>query len=260
MLRPRIIVSLLIKDKGLVKTINFKDAKYLGDPINAVRIFNEMEVDELMVMDIDATINSTEPDFKMIENLAAECRMPICYGGGIKTKEQAQRIISLGVEKVAISSAAINNPALISEIAGEAGSQSVIAVIDVKKKKLSSNYEVWIHNGRKRVDKCPIEFAQQLESLGVGEIVVNSIDRDGTMKGYDLTVIDKIRKSITVPMTVLGGVGSLRDIGNLIDNYGIIGAGASSLFVFKGIYKAVLLNYPNRVEKEALIHEHYRQP
>jgi len=258
MLRPRIIPCLLVKNKGLVKTVNFKNAKYVGDPINAVRIFNEKEVDELMLLDIDAACHGVAPDFKMIENLAAECRMPFCYGGGVKTAEQAQRIIGLGVEKVAISSAAVENPELVSQIDREAGSQSVIVVMDVKKKLLGGNYEIRTHNGKKRTEKCPVEFARQLESFGVGEIVVNSIDNDGLMKGYDLTLVDKIRKSVTVPVTVLGGAGSLSDIGKLIEQYGIIGAAAGSLFIFKGIYKAVLINYPNRLEKDALIEAHYQ--
>jgi cyclase len=259
MLRPRIIPCLLIKNKGLVKTVNFKDAKYVGDPINAVRIFNEKEVDELMVLDIDAASNGAEPDFKMIDNLAAECRMPLCYGGGIKTAEQAQRIIGLGVEKVAISSAAVDSPKLVSKIAEQVGSQSIVVVIDIKKKLTGGNYEVWTHNGKKDTGKCPIKFAQQLEMLGVGEIVVNSIDNDGMMKGYDFALIDKIRKSISVPITALGGAGSLKDIGQLISKYGIIGAAAGSLFVFKGIYKAVLINYPNRAEKDALIRKYFHK-
>jgi imidazole glycerol-phosphate synthase subunit HisF len=259
MLRPRIIPCLLVKNKGLVKTVNFKDSKYVGDPINAVRIFNEKEVDELMVLDIDAASNGAEPDFKMIDNLAAECRMPLCYGGGIKTAEQAQRIIGLGVEKVAISSAAVDSPKLVSKIAEQVGIQSVVVVIDIKKKLTGGSYEVWTHNGKKDTGKCPIKFAQQLEMLGVGEIVVNSIDNDGMMKGYDFALIDKIRKSISVPITALGGAGSLKDIGQLISKYGIIGAAAGSLFVFKGIYKAVLINYPNRAEKDALIRKYFHK-
>jgi cyclase len=253
MLRPRIIPCLLVKNKGLVKTVNFKDPKYVGDPINAVRIFNEKEVDELMVLEIDASSHHREPDFKMIENLAAECRMPLCYGGGIKTAQQAQRTISLGVEKVAVSSAAVDHPELITEIAREAGSQSVVAVMDVKKKLWGEDYEVWTYNGQQSTGKDPVEFAQELEKLGAGEIVVNAIDQDGRMKGYDLVLVEKIRRSITVPMTVLGGAGSLRDIGQLINAYGIIGAAAGSLFVFKGVYRAVLLNYPDRQEKDALM-------
>lgn len=252
MLRPRIIPCLLVKDKGLVKTVNFKNPKYVGDPINAVRIFNEKEVDELMVIDIDATANNREPDYKMIENLAAECRMPLCYGGGVKTVEQAQRIFSLGVEKIAISSAAIENITLISEIAKVVGTQSVIVVIDVKKK-LLGGYEVCTHNGKKKTGKDPVEFAKQVQKLGAGEIVLNSIDNDGVMKGFDFTIIDKIRQAITIPMTVLGGAGSLEDISKVIEKYKIIGVSAGSLFVFKGVYKAVLINYPSKTDKAEMI-------
>lgn len=249
MLRPRIIPCLLVKNRGLVKTVNFKNPKYVGDPINAVRIFNEKEVDELTVFDIDATSNNREPDYKMIENLAAECRMPLCYGGGVNSVEQAQRIFSLGVEKVALSTAAINNPSLISNIAEKVGSQSVVVVLDIKKK-VFGGYEIYIRNGQKGTGIDPSLFAKQMEDLGAGEIVLNSIDNDGVMRGYDINLIEKIRKSISLPITVLGGAGSLDDIGKLIEKFGIIGAAAGSLFVFKGVYRAVLINYPDRLEKE----------
>jgi len=257
MLYPRIIPCLLVKDKGLVKTVNFKHPKYVGDPINAVRIFNEKEVDELMVIDIDATIENREPDYIMIERLAAECRMPLCYGGGVKTSDQIQKIIQLGVEKVAISAAVIVNPSLVTEAAKKVGNQSVVVVLDVKKKFLGGNYEVYIHNGVKATGKNPLELSLQMERLGAGEIVINSIDHDGVMKGYDFSLIDKIRNSIKIPLTVLGGAGSLEDIGKLIHQYGSIGASAGSLFVFKGVYKAVLINYPNRQEKSRLISDYY---
>lgn len=252
MLRPRIIPCLLVHQKGLVKTVNFKHPKYVGDPINAVRIFNEKEVDELIVLDIDATTENREPDYKMIENLAAECRMPLCYGGGVKTVEQAQRIFSLGVEKIALSSAAVEDISLISKICEVVGTQSVIIVLDVKKK-LLGGYEVYTHNGKKKTGKDPVEFAKQLQKMGAGEIVVNSIDNDGVMKGFDFVIIDKIRQAITIPMTVLGGAGSLDDIIKVIDKYKIIGVSAGSLFVFKGIYKAVLINYPSKAEKKEMI-------
>ena len=257
MLRPRIIPCLLVKNKGLVKTVKFKDGKYLGDPINAVRIFNEKQADELMVIDIDATFNNNEPDYKMIENLASECRMPLCYGGGIKTLEQAQRIFSLGVEKIAVSSAAIQNPSIISDIASKVGSQSVVVVLDVKKK-MFGGYDMYTHNGKKSININPIDFAIKMEKEGAGEIVINSIDNDGVMKGYDLDLIDKVRNSISLPLTVLGGAGDLEDIGRLIQKYGIIGAAAGSLFVFKGKYKAVLINYPNWEEKDRLINQHFK--
>lgn len=256
MLRPRIIPCLLVKDKGLVKTVNFKDPKYVGDPINAVKIFNEKEVDELIVLDIDATRESRGPDFKMIENLAVECRMPLCYGGGVTTVEQAKNIFGLGVEKVAISSAAVNDPGLVSKIAEQVGSQSAIVVIDVRKN-TSGKYEIWTHNATQNTGKDPIEFSMQLEKFGVGEIVVNSIDNDGAMKGYDHDLINRIRQTVSVPLTVLGGAGSLKDIGQMISNHGIIGIAAGSLFVFKGIYKAVLINYPNPEKKKEIIIENY---
>lgn len=257
MLRPRIIPCLLVKDKGLVKTVHFKNPKYVGDPINAVRIFNEKEVDELMVLDIDATLKHREPDYTMIEHLAAECRMPLCYGGGVTNSDQIQKIIQLGVEKVAVSSAAIKNPEILTKAAECVGSQSVVAVLDVIKCFMPGKYEVFTQNGSEATGKCPIELAQQMEKFGAGEIVINSIDNDGLMKGYDLTLVEKVRKSISIPLTILGGAGSLKDIGQLINKFGTIGAAAGSLFVFKGIYKAVLINYPNRTDKDALIKENF---
>ncbi len=251
MLAPRIIPCLLVHNKGLVKTVKFKDAKYVGDPINAVKIFNEKESDELMVLDIDATVLNREPDYKMIENLATECRMPLCYGGGIKTVEQATRIFNLGVEKIALSSAAIENPQLVSDISKEVGSQSVVVVIDVKKK-MFGGYDVYTHNGTKKTKLDLEKFIIELQSLGIGEIVINSIDNDGVMKGYDLSLIEKIKPLINVPMTVLGGAGTLEDIKKLIEKFGIIGCSAGSLFVFKGKYKAVLISYPKNFEKQQL--------
>lgn len=251
MLRPRIIPCLLIQNKGLVKTINFADPKYVGDPVNAVRIFNEKEVDELMVIDIDASRLGREPDYAMIEHLAEECRMPLSYGGGIKTSEQIERIIGLGVEKTALSSIVLERPDIIREASEKVGSQSIVVVLDVKKN--GDIYQVFIHNGRKATGKCPIETAQQMQALGAGEIVVNSIDHDGEMRGYDLHLIKKVRQVITIPLTCLGGAGSLQDMAQLIRENGTIGAAAGSLFVFKGIYRAVLINYPNPIEKDALI-------
>ena len=253
MLNPRIIPNLLIHNKGLVKTNNFKNPKYVGDPINAVKIFNEKSVDELIVTDIDATVNNIEPNYSMIEKLAMECRMPLCYGGGITNVNQAKKIFSLGVEKIAISSAAIKNPTIITQLAESVGSQSVVIVMDIRKKFLGNNYELVTHNGTKKTGISPVKFVEEIKELGVGEIVINSIDRDGTMEGYDYQLIDKIRNLTTLPMTILGGAGSLEDIGDLISRYKIIGSGAGSIFVFKGKYRAVLINYPNDKEKMDLI-------
>lgn len=257
MLRPRIIPCLLIKNGGLVKTVQFANPKYVGDPINAVRIFNDKEVDELIVIDIDATVQSREPDYLLIKNLASECRMPFCYGGGVKNVGQVEKIISLGVEKVAIGSAFITNEGLVKEAAKVIGSQSIVVVLDVKKSRRGDSYEVWTHNGTRSIGQNPTELAKRAENLGAGEIVINSIDDDGMMKGYDFSIIDQIRQSVSVPISVLGGAGSLNDIGRLIRRYGIIGAAAGSLYVFKGAYRAVLINYPNRIEKEKLIKENF---
>jgi cyclase len=257
MLYPRIIPCLLVHKNGLVKTVKFKEPKYVGDPINAVKIFNEKEVDELIVLDIDATTDHQEPDYKLIENLAFECRMPLCYGGGIKTAEQAQRIFSLGVEKIALSSLAVENPSIIPEIADRVGNQSVVIVMDIKKKLFGGKYEIWTHNASKNTGKEPAQFAAEMEKLGAGEIVVNSIDNDGVMKGYDLPLIDRVRDAISIPMTVMGGAGSLDDIGAVIKQHGIIGAAAGSLFVFKGKYRAVLINYPVHSEKKTLIENYF---
>lgn len=254
MLRPRITPCLLVHNNGLVKTIGFKSPKYVGDPINAVKIFNEKESDELIVLDIDATVNNAEPNYALIAKLATECRMPLCYGGGVRTLEQAKRIISLGVEKVAISSAAIENPNLISQVAGEIGRQSVVVVLDVKKRLLSKGSDVWTHNGKKNTKRSAIEVAVQVEELGAGEIVLNSIDNDGQMKGYDIPLAQLLRQAVKIPITVLGGAGSLKDIADLISACGVIGAAAGSLFVFKGSYRAVLINYPSITQRDELIH------
>lgn len=253
MLRPRIIPCLLVQNGGLVKTVKFDDPKYVGDPINAVRIFNEKEVDELIVLDIDATRYGREPDYTLIRNLATECRMPLCYGGGVTTVEQIERIVSLGVEKVALGASAANRPELISEAAGKVGSQSIVAVLDVKRSGLLRRYEVFTHNGTRKTGHSPVEFARQMQQLGAGEIVINSIEMDGVMKGYDFDLIAQIREAVTLPLTALGGAGSLDDVEALIRRHGIIGAAAGSLFVFKGKYRAVLINYPNRAEKDALL-------
>lgn len=246
MLRSRISPCLLVHKKGLIKTVGFKDPKYVGDPINAVKIFNEKEVDELMVLDIDATVEGRGPDFELIKNLATECRMPFCYGGGVTTVEEVRKIISLGAEKVAISAAAVKNPELIREMGKAVGMQSVVVVIDVKKKKglFGSNYEIFVNNGKRSTGLKVKDFVAQINEIGVGEIVVNSIDRDGTMQGYDNDLNDLVRENSTGPMTILGGAGSLNDIKEAITRYKTIGVSAGSLFVFKGKYRAVLISYP----------------
>jgi cyclase len=258
MLRPRIIPCLLIQDGGLVKTVKFRDPKYVGDPINAVKIFNEKEADELIVIDIDATVNGVEPNYKQIANLAAECRMPLCYGGGIRTAAQAKKIIALGVEKIAISSAALENPTLITQIAEEIGSQSVVVVLDYKSRMLSKASEVWTHNGTRNTKRSVLDVALEVENLGAGEIVINSIENDGRMKGYDIDLATKLRQAVHIPITILGGGGSLEDMRNVVAACGVVGVAAGSFFVFKGSYRAVLISYPSAQQKDESIYSALR--
>jgi cyclase len=242
---------------GLVKTQAFKDPKYVGDPINAVRIFNEKEAEELMVLDIDATVNKVAPDFGLIAKLAAECRMPLCYGGGVTTAEQAARIVDMGVEKVAVSAAAIADPTLLTEMAAAVGKQSVVAVLDVRKRTglFAKGYDVCTHNSRTVHKLDPFVLAKQLQDAGAGEIVVNSIDKDGLMQGYDLELSANFKQALNVPVTFMGGAGSLDHMSELISRLGVVGAAAGSLFVFKGKYRAVLINYPTPAQKLQLCRE-----
>ena len=252
MLRPRIIPCLLIREKGLVKTQQFKNEKYVGDPINAIRIFNEKKCDELMVLDIDSSSKNYGINLSQVEKYAAECRMPLCYGGGIKSVEQAKSIISLGVEKIALSAAAIDNPKLVADLALEIGSQSVVVVLDVKKN-VFGRYNVFTHNGTKKSHSDVIALAKTMQEQGAGEIVINSIDNDGMLSGYDLTLAKRLKKEMSIPLTILGGAGSYNDLKDLVSACGIIGVSAGSLFVFKGVYRAVLINYPDLKQKDMVI-------
>jgi cyclase len=243
MLRSRIIPVLLIRDKGLVKTRQFGDDKYVGDPINAVKIFNEKEVDELTVLDIDATVQGAEPDYALLRNIAVESRMPLCYGGGITNARQAAEIIALGFEKVSVSAAALERPELIREMAHQVGRQSVVVTIDVRKEGLLGHYNVYSHNAGKRHRIKLMDFLAEAERLGAGEIVINCIDRDGMMQGYDLKLARAVRERVSVPLTFVGGAGTVEHLAELIDALGTVGAAAGSLFVFKGSYRAVLISY-----------------
>jgi cyclase len=220
--------------------VGFDKPKYVGDPLNAVRIFNEKEVDELMVLDIDATRTGREPDYTLIRNLAAECRMPLAYGGGVRSVEQFERLVSLGVEKVAVSAAAVADLGLVEAAAAR-----------VRRK--GARWEVFTHNGTRATGLDAVGLVRRAETAGAGEIVANSIDRDGQMKGYDLDLVRALRPVVTRPLTILGGAGNLADIGSLIREFGLVGAAAGSLFVFKGVYRAVLINYPARADKDRLV-------
>jgi len=252
MLRPRVIPCLLIKDGGLVKTKKFSEPKYLGDPLNTVKIFNELEVDELMVLDIDATAKGLKPNEKLISKLAEECRMPLCYGGGVKSVDQIEKLVSLGVEKVAISSEAIKNPKLILEASKKVGSQSVVVVLDVKYEGLIKKPKIKILNGKETFDQDLFSFVKTIEELGAGEIVINCIDRDGMKNGYDIKLISKIRDITKLILTLIGGAGGYNDIEHLVKSVNNVGCSAGSLFVFKGKFDAVLINYLNKRDKEKL--------
>ncbi|MBN8279132.1 MAG: imidazole glycerol phosphate synthase subunit HisF [Gammaproteobacteria bacterium] len=253
MLRPRIIPCLLVQGKGLVKTRGFADPKYVGDPINAVKVFNEKQVDELIVLDIEASARGTGPDYTLIRNLAAECRMPLCYGGGIQSLEQAERVIAQGVEKVAISTSAIRDPALVGTLANVIGRQSVVVVLDVRRS--GAGYRVFADRGTRDTGLDAVAFAAECARLGAGEIVINSVDNDGLMSGYDLEMVSAVKKGLNVPVTVLGGAGSLKDMAALFGRVGVVGAAAGSLFVFKGAYRAVLISYPAPADKEQIFRE-----
>lgn len=251
MLRPRIIPVLLIDKGRLIKTIQFNNGKYVGDPLNAVRIFNEKKIDELFVIDISATLEKSEPDFSLIKRIAEECRMPLCYGGGIKSIDEIQKIINLGVEKVAVSSKAQEDANFIKEASDKFGSQSIVIVIDVKLQ--NNEYQIFTNNGKIRSNLKLDYLIDQVINNGAGEIVINSIDRDGMMNGFDTQLIDHVYRKTKIPFTIMGGAGSKDDLKEIIKKFGIIGLGVGSMFVFKGKFRAVLINYPSENEKEEII-------
>tara|TARA_B100001964_G_C14242906_1_gene605968 strand:- start:1910 stop:2686 length:777 start_codon:yes stop_codon:yes gene_type:complete len=247
MLLPRIIPCLLLTKDGLVKTENFKNPNYIGDPINTVKIFNEKKADELIILDIHATTQNYEPNYKLIDKLARESKMPICYGGGIKNLDQAKKIFSFGIEKIGLSSIIFSNLKIISEISNYAGSQSTVVVLDIFKE--NNEYFIFINNGKTKIDENFDNFIVKLQDEGVGEIVVNSINKDGSMSGFDFDLINKIFYLTKIPITVLGGAKDYSDIENVVKKYGSIGIAAGSLFVYKGSRKAVLINYPIKTDK-----------
>ncbi|MBC7389354.1 MAG: imidazole glycerol phosphate synthase subunit HisF [Opitutaceae bacterium] len=248
MRRVRVIPALLIQKGGLVKSVKFKDHKYVGDPINAVRIFNEKEVDEIVILDISATAEKRGPNIQQIKELASEAFMPLGCGGGITKLEEIKELISAGVEKVIINTAAFNNPSLISKGAKYVGSQSIVVSIDVKKN-LWGKYKVYVHNGSKNTNLDPVEFARQMENAGAGELLLNAIDRDGTFIGYDTDLIKLISSSVSIPMVAIGGGATVEDMAKAIEN-GASAVSAGSMFVFQRPHRAVLISYPTQKELE----------
>jgi cyclase len=250
-MRIRVIPSLLIHKGGLVKSIQFKDYKYVGDPFNAVKIFNEKEVDELVVIDIDATRENRPPNIEFISEIASEAFMPMAYGGGIKTIEEIKKILICGFEKVIINKSLHTNLGLVTEAAQLIGSQSIVASIDVKKG-LFGGYKVYTDNGKRNTKLSPLEFSKRLENAGAGEILLNNIDTDGTYKGYDINLIKEIATAINIPVVAMGGASNIDDF-VLAKNAGASAVAAGSMFIFQRPHQAVLISYPNQIElKEKL--------
>jgi cyclase len=238
----RVIPCLLLQDGGLVKTQGFRSPRYVGDPINAVRIFNDKYVDELVFLDIDASRNGAEPNYDLIQRIAGECFMPLCYGGGISTLEQARRIVAVGVEKIAVNSMAIDNPALLSAMSAELGASSVVAGIDVKRDLFGR--ERVFHPGKRRLTRLdPVEHAKAMVRAGAGEIFLNSVDRDGKGTGFDNDLIARVSGAVNVPVIACGGAAGLDDMREAVQS-GASAAAAGSMFVFYGPHRAVLINYP----------------
>jgi cyclase len=237
----------LLKGQGLVKTINFDNPKYIGDPINAVRIFNEKEVHELVFLDITASTEKRSPRLDYISDIASECFMPLGYGGGIRTVIQAEDIFNRGVEKVVINSCAVENPSFIHELADLFGSQSIVVSIDVKKNYLG-RYETYIYSGKTKTAWDPVKWAQEAEKLGAGEIFLNSIDQDGIMKGYDIPLIKSVSASVSIPIVACGGAGTVDDFSRAVHDGGASAIAAGSMFVYYGKHRAVLINFPGDKE------------
>lgn len=246
MLQTRVMPCLLLKNSKLVKTIKFKNPNYVGDPVNAIKIYNEKEVDELIFLDITATIENKKPSFKTISEIASECFMPLTYGGGINNLEDMKTIFNLGAEKIAINSYGVENPSFIAKASEKFGSQSIIVSIDVKKK-LGSSYDVYTHSGTQSAHIDPVDWAKKVQNLGAGEILLTSIDRDGTMEGYDLTLINKICEAVNIPVIVCGGAGKVEDFTKAV-HAGASAVASGSLVVYHGSVQGVLINFPSKDE------------
>lgn len=257
MYRPRVIPVLLLHNKGLVKSVRFKDFRYIGDPVNAVRIFNDLKTDELAFIDILATKEKRTISVDFVKNVGEEANMPFSVGGGIRTLEDIRKIIEAGAEKVILNSIAGENPGFVSEAADAFGSSTITVCIDVKKDFLGKE-KVWINAGTKSINSNPVQFARQMEESGAGEIIVQSIERDGTMEGYDINLIKKVAESVTIPVVSLGGAGRWQHIIELNSLVSLNGLAAGSLFVYHGERNAVLVNYPEREKILQLFKQNFR--
>ncbi len=252
MLKVRVIPCLLYQGSGLVKTRKFDEERYVGDPVNAIRIFNEKSVDELIFLDISAVANKRPPDLEVIRDIASECFMPLCYGGGISDMKQIEAIFKVGVEKVAINTNAIENPSLVAEAGRHFGSQSIVVSLDVKRN-MFGKYSVHTHNGKRNQKMDPVETAKRMEGLGAGELFINSIDRDGMQNGYDIDLLHKVSNAVSIPVIGCGGAGKIEHLAEAVEKGGVSAVAAGSLFVFHGKFRAVLISYPEMDELERLL-------
>jgi cyclase len=252
MLRTRVIPCLQLIDESLVKTVKFSKYEYIGDPINTVRIFNELEVDELCFLDIRATTEKRQPNFKILHEIADECFMPLAYGGGVTNAETAKKILSIGFEKILINSAAIETPQLLTEIANHSGTQSVIGSIDVKKN-IWGKYQVYSHDGTKKTDLDPVLYAKKLESFGAGELLITSMDRDGTWSGYDIEITKKIADAVNIPVIANGGAGSTQHISEVVKKANVSAVALGSMVVYQQMGLGVLVNFPDKNELETAL-------
>lgn len=244
--RPRIIPVLLMDDRDLIKTVNFNERTYLGDPVNAVKIFNRKKIDELAILDIGATRNNREPDFEMLKDISSEAFMPLSCGGGITSLEQIRELLAIGYEKVVINTALITKPELISEAAAAFGSQSIVASIDAKV--VNDAYKCCVNDGFEIVDIKPEDLAIKAQKLGAGEIIINSVDRDGMMQGYDIGLVSSVVNSVKIPVTAIGGAGGIKDLKDVLANGRAHAAAGGSMFVYYGRLKAVLITAPTEQE------------
>ena len=243
---------LLLMNKGLYKTVKFKNPDYVGDPINAIKIYNEKEVDELIFLDITASVEQREPDYKIITDIATECFMPLCYGGGITRLDQVKKILEIGVEKVSINTSAIENTQLITEIANSFGNQSVIVSIDVRKNFWGKS-EVYKNRGMKTIGLDPVSFAKKMEDAGAGELLITSIDKEGTWDGYDIDLLNSITSSVNIPVIANGGAGKLSDLKDAVITGGASAVAMGSMVVYQKKGLGVLINFPQRDNLEILL-------
>ena len=252
MLVARVMPCLLLRNAALVKTIQFKNPSYVGDPINAIRIYNEKEVDELVFLDITRTVESKRPQLKLLAEIASECFMPVAYGGGISLMEDVEAIFSCGIEKVVINSHAIADPSFVTRVADRYGSQAVVVSMDVKRS-LFGKYEVYSHGGRKATGLDPVQHAARMEKAGAGELLLTSIDRDGTGKGFDLDLVKRVTRATRIPVVASGGAGSVADCGSAVKEGGASAVALGSMAVYHGRNRAVLINFPSREELDRVL-------